>query len=156
MTTPANYRGGILLTSSGNILQFTSVSANMIFEDTSINDGTTTLTANAIAAAFDPNGKSEILSMTIITEDYPVEITNIFGNVYRLKFEETDKDVFMPNDDHTAYLIINSSASLQKVTAKNHLLFPLTKKTGTDTVIITGQASSCAVTQQTVLLWRIG
>lgn len=136
--------GGYVFLSSGDVVPLTSAFANMVFEDTSINNGKTTLTANALMAAFDQDGTLELPVNPLITEDYPVELTHIFANVYRLKFGENDKGVFMLNDENTAYFIVSSSEMLDafNVTAENHVIFPLTKKTGTDTVIITDQVGS--------------
>ena len=134
--------GGYIFTSSGDLIPITSTFANMIFEDTSINDDTTTLTANLLAATFDDTGHASI-TMPIVLEDYPIEITHVFGNVYRLKFGENDKGVFMLNDENTAYLIMSGVIQFPNgLAAEDHGLIPLTKKTGTDTVRITDQVGT--------------
>ena len=135
--------GGYVFFSSGDVIPITSAFANMIFENTSINDGETTVTANAIVATFNESGSSKIPALPVIAEDYPAELTHIFANVYRLKFGENDKGVFMLNDENTAYFIVNTSVEVNPgVTSETHSIFPLTKKTGTDTVIITDQVGT--------------
>ena len=145
--------GGCIIFTSGNsgdIVPINSTFGNMIFEDTSIADQTTTYTSSVMLAMFDETGsvQSEGLSPIIngTTKDEKMGITHIFSNVYRLKIDDNQKGVFMLNDDKTAYFIMSSAGSFEVLSTdigmETHGLFLLTKKTDTDTVNILSQVGT--------------
>ena len=127
--------GGGFMIMNNTIYPGVGTFANIIFNDTSLANNKTTVTASGILNTVTFTG-AQGPSMPLSIFDREVEISHIFSNFYRLELDDNMKGVFVVQSEESAYFILEVLDDVSG--AHVHALFMLDKKTGANTVNLAG------------------